>query len=159
MGLRQSFSKLRKKAKDKVAKVRDKIGRGRANLGGEEFNRSALSLQSEPGIVTGDELTGGIGVGIGEGNLRPDDSRFVSHSAVELGRGQGGSGGEAERGGTSQKDLHPHSHVQTESGSSQERGDVGETRAGKVHPPPRPDIGNAATLTPSNPHGGESESM
>ena len=154
MSLRQSFSKLRKKAKDKVAKIRDKIGRGRANLGDEEFNRSALSLQSEPGIVTGDELAGDIG---GE-NARPDDSRFFSHSAVELGRDQGGSGDEANEGEASQKDLHPHSQVQTESGSNQGRGGVGETRVGQAHPPPQSYVGNVAALTPSNSQGGESES-
>ena len=156
MSLQKSFSRLRKKAKDKLSRIIDKTEKRRANVGDEEFNRSALSLQSEPGIVAEDELTGGIEVGVEQENLQPSDSQFVSHSAVEVGRDQ--SSDEADGGETSQKHLHPHSHIQTESGSSQGREDASEIRAGQAHPPTQSEVGNVVILTPSNLQGRESES-
>ena len=123
MSLRQSFSRFRKKAKDKLLPIFDKSKRREVNIGGEGSNRSALSLQSEPAIVVGSEL-GDIRAGIGADNLQPGGSRSVSRSAVEIGHDQG----EASGVGTSQKHLHPHSRVQTERRSGQERGGFDETR-------------------------------
>ena len=143
--------------KGKLSKIEKRPERGSADTSGEGFDD--LTSQSEPGIVVGSESRGGdIEADGGKGDPRPDDSRSVSRSAVGIGHDQGESDEKASIGGTSQKGLHPHPHVQTDSGSSREMRDVGGKRADKVDPPPRSDIGNSVS-TPSISRAGESESM
>ena len=89
MSFRQSISRFRKKAKDKLSKIGHKLER-RADVGNEEFARSALSLQSEPWILVERKSRGGdIRVGKVNGP-QPDDSRSVLRSAVGIGHSQGG---------------------------------------------------------------------
>ena len=69
--------------KGKLSKIGKRLERGSANVGGEGFDRSASSSQSEPVIVVGDEFRGGdIKDSGGKDDPQPDDSRFVSRSAV-----------------------------------------------------------------------------
>ena len=158
MSLRQSFSRFRKKAKEKLSPIFDKTKRRGSNVGGGEFTHPTLSLQSEPAIAAGGGLGGDTRASFGTDDPRRDDSLSVSRSAVGIGHGEGeddrASGGEA-----SKKYLHPHSRVQAESRSSQERKDIDEKRAGRVDPPLRPesDIGER-TPAPSIPRDSGSES-
>ena len=158
MSLRQSFSRFRKKAKDKLSPIFGKTKRRGPNVGGEESIHPTLSLQSEPAITAGGELGEDTRASFRTDDPRRDDSLSVSRSAVEIGHDKGeedkASGGEA-----SKKYLHPHSRVQAESRSSQERKDVDEKRTGRVDPPLRPesDIGER-TPAPSISRGSGSES-
>lgn len=151
MSLQQSFSRFRKKAKDKLPQIGKKGGESRTDIGHEGANLSTLSLQSEPAIVVESELGGDASVGVGNSDPLPDGSPSFSRSAVEIACSQGGSSIKADEGETSQKDLHPHSHVQTESQSSQERGDVDAEGTVQVNPPARSEShgGDTATPTPS----------
>ena len=151
MSLRQSFSGFRKKVKEKLSKIGDGTDKRRVNVGGEGFNHSALSLQSEPGVVVGGEF------GVGKDDLRPDDSRSVSQSVVGTGLGQGGSDDMAG-GEINQQHLHPRPYVQTGSGSGRERMDADGKRAGRANPPLQLDVGDAGTLIPSISRGSETKS-
>ena len=84
MSLRRSFSRFRKKAKDKLLTIGNKARSRGANVGDEEIGHPSLSLQPEPVVATRD--LEGAGLGIGE-----DDPRFVSQSMVEREREPGGS--------------------------------------------------------------------
>ena len=55
MSFRESFSRFRKRVKDELSKIGDGSERRRADFGGEGFHRSALSSQSEPGVVGHDQ--------------------------------------------------------------------------------------------------------
>ena len=156
MSFRQSFSRFRKKAEDKLSRIVHKPERGGTNVGGG-FYHSGLSSQSEPGIAGGG-LGGDIRVGGGKDDPRPDESLPVSRSAVEIGDDQGGSDDKTSGGEIGQKYLHPHPHVQAESRSSQERRDVDGKRTGRADLPPQSGIGNESTPTPSISRGGESKS-
>ena len=143
--------------KDKLSKIVHRPDKGGANAGGEGSYRSALSLQSEPGIVVDGEFRGGdIKVSTRKDDPQPDDSRSVSRSALGVGESDDKAGG----GETSQKRIHLHPHIQAESGSSQGRRSVDGKQADKADPPPQPDIGNKTTPAPSisRARGGESES-
>jgi len=141
--------------KDKLSKIVDGPEKGGANPGGEGFYRSALSSQSEPGIVVEGEFRGGdIKVGVGKDEPQPDDARSVSRSAMGIEE----SDGKASGGETSQRRLHLHPHVQAESGSSQGRRSIDGKQADRVDPPPQPDIEDKTMPTPSISRGGESES-
>ena len=106
----------------------------------------------------GDEFSGGdIKAGGGKDDPRPDDSRSVSRSAVGIGHGQEESDDKASGGENRQEGLHPHPHVQTDSGSIREMRDVGGKRVDQVDPPPQPGIENK-TLTLSASRVGEPES-
>lgn len=153
MSFRQSFSKLRKKAKDKLSKIGDGIERTLASVDDKRSGRSTLSLQSESGIAVDEGEVGDVSVG--KDDLQPDDSRPVSRSAVRTGQEQGGSDDKAS-GETSQK--HIHLFPQTESGSSRKRGDVDRKRADRADPPPQSSIGDETTPTSSILGGDESES-
>ena len=120
MSLRQSFSGFRKKVKDKLSKIGDKMGKGQSNVLDEEFDHSTLSLQSEPAIAVEDELRGDE-VEVYPG---PENSRSVSQPALEIGHSQGGSDDGASGGEVTQTVPQPRPHVQTESGPSQERREV-----------------------------------
>jgi len=151
MSFRKSLSKFQEKVKHKL-KIGDKSERKGPNIGGEGFYRSALSSQSEPGIVVEGEFRGGgTKVGVGKDYPRPDDSQSVSRSVVGSGYDTGGSDDNADGGETS---LHPHPHLQAESGSSGEGRDVDGRRTDQADPPPQSDVGNE---TPSISRG-ESES-
>ena len=162
MSFRQSISEFGKKAKEKAKNKLSKIGnstKGRGtSVGGEGVNHSSLSLQSEPAIIVESELRTDTGVGVGNDNLRPDDSLSVSRPMAELEREPGGSDDytiQRERG---QKGLHPHAREQAGRGSSQERGGASRKRTGQVDPPrSESDIGRR-TPTPSILQDGESES-
>jgi len=117
MSFRQSISGFQKKVKDKISKIGNKTGKKRPNVVGEGFDHPTLSLQSEPLIAMGGE-PGNIEASAGEDDPRPDDPLPISRSAVEIGHDQGKSDDKASGGEISQQDLHPHPHVQTESGSS-----------------------------------------
>ena len=128
--------------KDKLSTIGDKTARGQANPGGEGPDHPTLSLQSEPGVTVGGEFRGGdIKVSVGKDDPRPDDLQSVSRSAVGVGHGQGASDDKAS-GETSQRDLHPHPHVQTEGKSSQAAEDVDRKGADQSDPPPQSDVGN-----------------
>jgi len=158
MSFRKSLSRFQEKVKHKLSKIGDKPNRG-VNVGGEGLYRSALSSQSEPGIVVGGEFRGGdTKVGVGEDDPRPDDSHSVSRSAVVTGHDLEGNDANANGGETNQKRLHPHPHTELECGSSQERRDVDGKKADRVDPPLHSDIGNRTTITPSISQGVEYES-
>jgi len=144
--------------KDKLG-IGDKPERTGADVGGKRPYLSALSSQSEPGIVVEGEFRGGdIKIGAGKDDPRPGDSQSVSRrSAVGTGHDLGGSDDNTYGGETDQSRLHPQSRLQAESGSSRERRDVDGKKADRVDPPPQSDIGNR-TPTPSISRGGESES-
>ena len=157
MSLRQSLSGFRKKVKEKLSKIGDGADKRRADVGGEGFNRSALSFQSEPSIMVGGEFGGDIEVGAGKDDPRPDDSWSFSRSAVGIGHGQGGDDDSAG-GEINQQHLHPRPHLQTESGSSRERTGSDGNGAGRANLPPQSDVGNAATPIPPISQDGETES-
>ena len=157
MSFRQTLSGFRKKVKGKLSKMGKRPERGSADAGSEGYDRSTLSSQSEPGIVVGGESRGDIKLSGGKDDPRPDDSRSVSRSAVGIGHDQGGSDDKASGGETSQKGLHPHPHVQTDSGSSREMKDVEGKRVDKAILPPQSDIENSAPI-PSTSRVGEPES-
>ena len=157
MSFQKSFSRFRKRVKDKLSSIGDKTARGQANLGGEGFDHPTFSLQSEPGVVVGGEFRGNTKVSVGKDDPRPDNLQSVSRSAVGVGHGQGASEDEAS-GETNQKDLHPNPHVQTEGGSTREAEDVDREGADQGDPPLRSDVGNK-TLTPSVSRIEEPESM
>ena len=159
MSLRQSFSGFRKKVKDKLSKIGDTESK-RTNSGGEGFNRSALSFQSEPGIVVEGEFRGeDIEVNAGKNDPQSDGSPSTSRSAVGTGHGQGGSDDTASGGEISQQHLQPHPYVHTGSGSGRERMDADGKSAGRANPPLQSDIGNAAMPIPSISQGSETKGM
>ena len=156
MSFRKSFSGVRKKVKDKLSKIVHGPEKG-ANAGGDGSNRSALSLQSEPGIVVDGEFRrGDIKVSAEKDDPQPDDSRSVSRSALGVRESDDKAGG----GETSKKRLHLRPHVQAESGSSQGRRGVDGKQADRADSPPQSDIRNKPTPAPSisRARGGESES-
>ena len=155
MSFRKSFSGFRKRVKGKLSKVGEKGENKQPNTVGEGFNHSALSLQSEPGIVAGGEFREGDVEVSGEGDPQPEDSPSISRSAVEVGHDQGGSDEDAHGGETSQN-LHPHPHVQAESRFSR---DVGGERADRTDlPPAQPGVGSGSTSIPPVSRAGETES-
>ena len=118
MSLRQSFSGFRKKVKDKLSKIGEGTGQGQSNVLDEEFDHSALSLQSEPAIAVEDELRGEeIEVYPGKDDPGPENSRSVSQPALEM-------SDDRASGEVTQTDPQPRPHVQTESGPSRERREV-----------------------------------
>jgi hypothetical protein len=139
MSFRQSISEFgkrtKKKAKDKLSKIRNRTKGQGVNAGGEGLDRSTLSLQSESAIVAEDDLGAAIGVGVGNDDPRPDDSPSVSSSMAELEHEPGGSDDYTVRRERGQEGLHPHAHEQADSGSGQEREGSGKERAGQVDPP------------------------
>ena len=146
------------KVKDKVSNIGNRVKKQGTGVGGGGLDHPVLSLQSEPAIVVEGELRGDIEAGVGKYDLRRDDSRFVSQSAVEIGHGQGGCDNKAYGGETNWNRPHLHPHVQAESGSSQGMRDVDGKGADRADPPPRSDIGNKTTPAPSIFRGGVSES-
>ena len=157
MSFRQSFSRFRKKAKDKVSNIGNRMkGRG-TSVGGEGPDRSSVSLRSETVIAVEGEPRGDTGVSAGNDDPRPGDSPSVSQSMAELDREPGGSDHTAQR-ERGKMGLHPHAHECAGRGSSQERGGSGRNRAGQVDPPrSEPDVGRR-TPTPSILQDSESES-
>ena len=129
-----------------------------AEGGSDAFPPLEFVAGLEPAIKVGGQIEGDVRVGTGNDESRSDDSQFVSRSAVKIGHGQGGSNDKASGGETNQEHPYPHSHVQTERRSGQERKDLDEERAGQVDPPPQPepDIGGNSP-TPSIPQGSGSE--
>jgi len=116
MSFRQSFSRFRKKAKDKVSNIGNKIKEGTC-VGGEGLDHSSLSFQSEPAIAVEGELRGDTRVGIGNDDPRADDYLPVSRSMVELEREQGESDDDAARRERGQKGLHSHAYKRAGHGS------------------------------------------
>jgi len=112
MSFRKSLSKFQEKVKDKL-KIGGKSERPGADVGGKKPYLSALSSQSEPGIVVEGEFRGGdIKTGAGKDDPRPGDSQSVScRSAVGTGRDLGESDDNAYGGETDQSRLHPQSHL------------------------------------------------
>jgi len=162
MSLRQSLSGFRKKAKDKLSKIGDRIERRRAGVGDEGFDRPNSPLEPEPIMGVEGEPGGDIRViGVGKGDPRTDDSRFVSWPVVEGEHEPGGSDNYAGQQERVQEDLHLRARMQAGRGPSQERRNVGGNRVSQVDLPPRSksDIGNATTPTPSILQGGEPEGM
>lgn len=162
MSLRQSFSRFRNKAKEKLSPIFNRTKRREVNVGGGGFNNSALSLRSEPGIVVGGEFEGGeVKIGTGGDDPRPENPLPMSRSAVEIGHDQGGSDDKVSGGEISQEYLHSHPHVQTGSGSGREREDTdgkrvdGADTLGTL----QSGIGNAVTPIPSISRGGGTEGM
>ena len=120
--------------KTKLSKIGNRLERRQPDAGGQGFDRSALSLQSEPGIVVGGECKGGdIKVGIGKEDPRPDDSRSISRSLVGMGHDQEGSDDKASE------------------------GDVDGKRTDQVDPPPPSDIRNKSPISSAS-RVGESKS-
>ena len=162
MSFRRSISEFGKRtkeeAKDKLSKIENRIKRQGANVGGERFDRSTLSLQSEPAIGVEDKPGEDIRVGVGKGDPRPDDSLSVSRSMAELEREPGGSDGYTARRERDQKGLHPHAYERAGSGPSQERGCVCREGAGQVDPPRSESNIGRRTPTPSVLQDSESES-
>ena len=78
---------------------------------------------SEPAIKVGGELGGDVRVGTDDDESQPDDSQFVSRSAVEIGHDLGGNNDKAGGGETNQEHLCRYSHMRTEWHSGQERKD------------------------------------
>ena len=95
MSLRQSFSRFRKKAKDKLSNIGKKARSRGANVGDEEIDHSSLSLQSEPVVATRD--LGDTRLGIEKDDPQPVDPRSVSQSMVEREREPGGSNNYPDR--------------------------------------------------------------
>jgi len=121
MSFRQSFSRFRKKAKDKVSNIRDRIKTYGTGVRGEGLNHSSIFLQSEPAITV---------EGIGNDDPRPDDCPPVSRSMAELEREPGGSDDYTIRQERSQRALQPHAYERAGPESSQERADTGGKKAG-----------------------------
>ena len=158
MSFRQTLSGFRKKVKEKLSKIGDRLERRGADVGGDGLYRSPLSAQSEPGIVEGQFRGGDIKVSVGKDDPQPGGSQSISRrSMVGTGRDLGGSDDTAHGGKSGQKFLHPDPPVQGESGSSGERRDVDGERVDQPDPPSQSDIGNR-TPTPSVSQGRESES-
>ena len=128
-------------------------------VGGEEFNHSSLSLQSEPAIAVEAELGGGTGVGVGSNGPRPDDSLPASRSVAELEREPRGSDDYNARRERGQEGLHPKAYELAGRGSGRGREDVDEERVDQADPPlSESDIGSRIP-TPSILQDGEPESM
>ena len=146
MSFRQSFSRFRKKAKDKASNIGNRI-KQRACVSSEGLDHSTLSLQSEPAIVVEGGLGRGTGLSEGSGGLQPGDYLSVSQSMAELEREPGGSYDHTAQQERGQKGLHPDAYKRTGRGTSQERGDLGGERIGHVDPPPQlgPDTGSTWT--------------
>jgi len=158
MSFRQSFSRFRKKAKDKLSNIRNSTKSRGTSVSGEGLDHSSLSLQSEPAIVVGGQPGGDTGVGVGNDGPRPEDSPPVSRSMAEPEREPGGSGDYAARQERGQKGLHPHAYERAGRRSSQEGEGDGRKRADQVDPPrSESDIGRR-TPTPSILQDGGSES-
>jgi len=159
MSFRQSFSRFRKKAKDKLSNFKDSTkGRG-TSVGDEGLGHSGLSLQSEPAIVVEGELGEDAGVGAGSEGSRPGDSLPVSLSMAELEREPRGSDDYTAQHEHGQKGLHPQAHEQAGRRSSQERGDVDGKRVDRADPPRSESDIERRTPTPSILQDGEPESM
>ena len=130
MSFRQTFSRFRKKAKDKLSNTGNSAkGRG-TSVSGEGLGHSSLSLQSEPAIVVESELRADTGIGVGN-----DDSLSVSPPVAGLEREPGGSDDYTTRREHDEKDIHPHAYDRADRGSSQESGGVDRERTGQVDPP------------------------
>jgi len=158
MSFRQSFSRFRKKAKDKLSNIGNSKKGRRTGVSDEGLDHSSLSLQPEPAIVTESELRGDADVGVESDDPRPEDSLSVSQSIVELGREPGGSGDYTDRRERGQSGSHPHTHVQAGRGPSRERRAADEKRANQVDPPQSESDAEKRTPTPSISRGGGSES-
>jgi len=157
MSFRQSFSRFRKKAKDKASDIRNRI-KQRTCVGGEGLDHSTLSLQSEPTIVAGGELGGGTGVGVGSEGPQLGDYLPVSQSMTELEREPRGSDDYTAQRERGQKGLHSDAYERTGRGTSQERRDLDGKRIDHVDPPQLELDTGRGTPTPSILQDGESES-
>jgi len=154
MDFKKSFSKARDRVKHRLSKIGKKREGSVVNVGGEGFDRSALSLQSGADIVAEGEVRGEdskAGGGENDPAIQPDDSKSVSRSVTGGGHDLGGSDNHVSEEETDQSGPHPHSHVGTETGSGREGRD-------QVDTPPQSDIRNR-TPTPPILRGGESEGM
>jgi len=122
MSFRLSFSRFRKKAKEKVLNIRDRIRRYGAGVQGEGLNHSTLSLQSEPAIAV---------EGVENDDPRPDAYPPVSRSTAELEREPArGSDDYTVRQERGQRALHPQAYERAGPGSSRERADAGGKETG-----------------------------
>ena len=127
MSFRQSFSRFRKKAKDKLSNIRNSTKDQGTSAGGEGLDHSNLSLQSEPAVAVGAELGEDAGTGVGN-----DDSLPASQLMAELECEPGGSDDYTAQQERGQEGPHLHTRERTSRGSSQERGGTGRKRAGQV---------------------------
>ena len=152
--MRQTFSGVRKKAKDKLSKLGDKLGGSQTNVDDQEHHRPASSSQSEPGIVAGGRVGEEISIGAEKSDPQPDNPLPASQSAVEKGHDYGGSDDKANAGEIDQRDLRPHSPAQTESGPSQEGMYVSGENTSQAHLDPEPDVGSIVTPLPTPRDGG-----
>lgn len=153
MSFQQSFSRFRKKAKNKLSKIGRKSDKTPANVGSEGLDDSSLSLPSEPAIVVEDERRGDTSNGEGEGDPQLNDSRSILQSSAE--REPGGSGDYANRGEGDQEDLPPQTHLQAGRGSTREGKKVDRKGAGQD--PSESDV-EKRTPTPPISHAGGSGS-
>jgi len=130
MSFRQSFSRFRKKAKDKLSNIRNSTKGQGTSVGGEGLDHSSLSWQSEPAIAVGAELGGDTGTSVGN-----DDSLPASRLTAELECEPGGSDDYTARQERGQEGPHLHACERAGRGSSQERGGTGRKRAAQVDLP------------------------
>jgi len=149
MSFRKPFSKFREKMKHGLSRIGDKLER-RGLDAGEGFDRSVLSLRSEPGVMAEGEIGEGSKTGE-EGNpvLHPGDPESVLQSAVGRGHDLGGNDHHGNGGETDQSEPHLDPRADAESGSCQEESDQAA---------PRLDVGGR-TPTPPILRGGGSEGM
>ena len=146
MSFRKSFSGFRKKAKDKLSKIKGRTEEIQANTGGDGLQLPALSSQSEPVIVVEDNFKGDSEASGERTYLRPGGSLSVSRLPTEIGPTQGETDDKPGGGETCQEALHPRSYAQAESGFSREERVVGGEQAGRADLP-QPDTENEQTPT------------
>jgi len=116
MKFRKSLHKVREKVKHGLSKIGDKLEGGGADVGGKDFDRPALSLQSD-GEIRGEESKAS-----GEGDPAP-------RLAVKTGRGLGESS-------QSGPHLDPPVEVESGSGRGEDRADAPRSDVGNGTPTP-----------------------
>ena len=157
MGIRDSFSRSKKKFKHLLTGRKHKSGGTGTETGGESVSSVGSVPRPVPHIVAGGshDLEDDGGSAGGSAGLA---HQFPQQIGPELGPAHGGEtgqeGGEADvdRGEVGQKHLHPDSDIEATvgSGPGREGNDIDEVRVEQVHPSPS---------TPPIPHSGKPDGM
>lgn len=130
----QAFSRFRR-AKNKPSTSEDRPGGRRAITRDEGFNRSTLSIQSEPPIEWAGELGGDVRAGVGNDDLELGDLRSVSRSLVGRAPGQRRSDDYGDRQERGQRGPHPEAYLQGRGEPSRGRRNVDGKRVNQSTPP------------------------
>ena len=157
MGIRDSFSRSKKKFKHLLTGRKHKSGGTGTETGGESVSSVGSVPRPAPHVVAGgshdledDRASAGGRQGSADKFLQQDEPELAPARGSETGQGGGEAG--VDRGEVAQRHSHPNLDVEAAvgSGPGREGSNADEVKVKQVHPSPS---------TPSIPHSGKPDGM